>query len=274
MNEERKKMNVNMSGSRKKGFTLIELLVVIAIIALLISILLPSLKKAKEQARTIVCRSNLKQWGVIWGLYLNDSGNRFPSPYQMYGGAEVQTLWVEPLRPYYKEGGEDMRMCPVAQLPEFVPPGWLSAWKVTNEMNADEDFACSYGINNYLYNFPGDLWGRSEAWHWKRSDVNGAGRIPLFLDCFRWGGHPRDIDIPFYTLPSTLDEFILGCVTANEMRRFCLDRHNQSVNSSFLDMSVRKVALKELWELKWHRQFDTRGFTVVNPSAEWPDWMR
>ena len=49
---------------RHLGFTLIELLVVIAIIALLMAILMPALSKARDQARTIVCRSNLKQYGI------------------------------------------------------------------------------------------------------------------------------------------------------------------------------------------------------------------
>ena len=254
---------------RKKGFTLIELLVVIAIIALLLAIILPSLKKAKEQALTIICRSNLKQWGTFWSLYLNDFENRFPSPFNDQG---IQVVWVEPLRPYYKDGGEDMRMCPAAQKTEFVPPGWFSAWQVPNLVNPDEDFKSSYGINNYLYDYPGTLWGRPEEWHWKRADVKGTSRIPLFLDCFRWGGHPRDIDYPFYNLPQILDEFMESCITADEMRRFCLNRHNRSINVTFLDMSVEKAGLKQLWELKWHKEFDTRGFTIVN-RAEWPDWM-
>lgn len=97
-------------------------------------------------------------------------------------------------------------------------------------------------------------------------------RIQLFLDCFRWGGHPRDIDYPFYTLPQTLDEFTQGCLTMDEMRRFCLNRHNKSINILFLDMSVEKVGLKQFWELKCHKEFDTRGFIAVN-HAKWPDWM-
>ena len=60
------------------GFTLIELLVVIAIIALLVSILLPSLSQAKELARIVVCSSNLKQWGNGFHLYLSDHDRTFP----------------------------------------------------------------------------------------------------------------------------------------------------------------------------------------------------
>ncbi len=53
----------------KKGFTLIELLVVIAIIALLLSIIVPSLKKTKEYARHVICQSNLKQFSTSLEMY-------------------------------------------------------------------------------------------------------------------------------------------------------------------------------------------------------------
>jgi prepilin-type N-terminal cleavage/methylation domain-containing protein len=62
----------------RKGFTLIELLVVIAIISLLVSILLPSLMKAKELARNVVCLSNLRQIGTAFAFYGNDNDMAFP----------------------------------------------------------------------------------------------------------------------------------------------------------------------------------------------------
>jgi len=61
-----------------RGFTLIELLVVISIIALLVSILLPTLYKAKEQARSVICRSNLHQYGLAMRMYLDDNKYYFP----------------------------------------------------------------------------------------------------------------------------------------------------------------------------------------------------
>jgi prepilin-type N-terminal cleavage/methylation domain-containing protein len=64
--------------TKRKGFTLIELLVVVAIIALLISILLPSLSRARELAKRTVCASNLKEIGTAMYLYAND-GDKFPA---------------------------------------------------------------------------------------------------------------------------------------------------------------------------------------------------
>jgi prepilin-type N-terminal cleavage/methylation domain-containing protein/prepilin-type processing-associated H-X9-DG protein len=64
--------------SKKTGFTLVELLVVIGIIALLISILLPSLNKARETANRVKCQSNLSQIGKALLLYSNENKGAFP----------------------------------------------------------------------------------------------------------------------------------------------------------------------------------------------------
>jgi prepilin-type processing-associated H-X9-DG protein len=61
------------------------------------------------------------------------------------------------------------------------------------------------------------------------------------------------------------------------MGKCCINRHNGTVNCLFADGSVRKVGLKELWTLQWHRTFNTQGPWTqaggVTPE-DWPEWMR
>ncbi len=76
--------------TRRGAFTLIELLVVVSIIALLIAILLPSLKKARDQSRNAVCKSNLHQIGLAMGSYAaDDPRNVYPS-WKTIGGASFR----------------------------------------------------------------------------------------------------------------------------------------------------------------------------------------
>ena len=90
---------------RRSGFTLIELLVVIAVIALLLAILLPSLRKAKALTKRIACQSNLKQIATAWSMYLDDYDGRFyqhTTGHLNYGGWRGMTGWSpRPLNRYF-----------------------------------------------------------------------------------------------------------------------------------------------------------------------------
>jgi len=109
--------------------------------------------------------------------------------------------------------------------------------------------------------------------NWRRIGVKGASNIPLFFDSALFDSWPNPIDVP---PPEDIERYI-DTPFASEMCLPCINRHRGFINMAFLDMHIRKVGLKELWTLKWHRTYDTMGrYTKAGrmPPNEWPEWMR
>jgi hypothetical protein len=175
-------------------------------------------------------------------------------------------MWLKALRPYYKD--EMLRLCPSATK-RFTEGGQapFAAWT----------FALmdgSYGINGFIYSPAPEtntLWGHPVKWCWRNINQGGGNNIPMFLDANVLNGGPLETDEP----PQHESE--IGADWYNHIRRFFANRHEGRQNGVFLDCSVRRIGCKELWTLKWHREYDINGpWTMaggVTPS-DWPDWMR
>lgn len=251
---------------KRKGFTLIELLVVIAIIALLMAILMPSLNRVKKQAKSVACQGQLKQWALVFAIYTDENEGYF---YDRPFGSSYEKMWPRYLLPYYKD--PMMRCCPAARNPT-VNIGPYGTWGWELGMAADSDwgwggswvpeqgFFGSYADNRFLLNKTGEE-------YWRKTGVKNADKVPVFLDCMYVAISPSSTDAP----PDFNGE------RSNEMQFSCIDRHVGSINGLFLDWSVPKIDLKQLWTLRWSRTFDYAGpWTIagnVRPE-DWPQWMR
>ena len=262
-----------------KGFTLVELLVVIAIIALLMSILMPAMGRAKRQALAVACQSNLREWGLVFQMYASENDGSLP---QSIAGGNLSTqdaYWMAALLPYYED--KKLRLCPMAATSRNpdncdrclgttfsawgpFPPGNSSTWWDTGAMG-------SYGINEWCANPPpgaDSYWGFPSKYAWRTTDATGAGNVPVFLDSLYIDGYPQHTDEP-PIYPEVAHD--AGDWGLNAIQLYCIDRHNGGINGVFMDWSVRKIGLKELWKLKWHRRFDT-SFPPPDWASEAP-WM-
>ena len=253
-----------------KAFTLVELLVVIAIIALLMSILMPALARVRIQAKVVICHSNLRQWGSIFSMYTADYDGSFQQGWDNAAG--TGNWWMDSTRPYYANHG-DIRCCPNASnLDKEVAFGFenTGVWADWNGSFFTKGEYGSYGINGWVENKLVDPIISMAPKRWRTDRVSGAARVPLFMDAPWIDTWPEP-----YDQPPAIDN--MNWQSGSMMGRFCKNRHEGSINGLFLDYSVTKIGLKEMWRLKWHRTFILDGPWTkeggVDPS-DWPEWMQ
>jgi prepilin-type N-terminal cleavage/methylation domain-containing protein len=269
-----------------EAFTLIELLVVISVVALLMAILLPALSRARNQARAVACQANLRQWGLSLNLYTQDNEGRLPKDgLVLLRGAAMPGSTPDisdNQATYYGFHTQGIALCPMAtrvmESTEQEPAGSFkssgaidgvhvlkyegiqgsafNAWKITTPEPA---FQGSYGSNRWpFFDLKHDLTLVKLPPSGDVLAIKGRAAIPVFLDSSMPSDTPRDSDMPGSSA-------------------FCIDRHMAHVNALFLDWSVRRVGLKELWTLKWNLNFNTANKWTkaggVQPE-DWPEWMR
>lgn len=240
------------------------------------SMTMPALQKAKQQLKTVICRSNLRQWGLVFEMFLDDNDRKFMSGYEWQNimtqpsGTPAEGAidnggdhsWPLILQRHYKN--QKLLRCPTAKKPPIDNSGQrvrtdsvFSTWLIWLYHPTDYYYG-SYGINSWVYNRGGEV-GR---WRWV--DVKRTDNIPVFLDCFWCEGYPYH-----YNEPPAWPVYGEFGDSSNHMKRFCLNRHSGYTNALFLDGCVRGVPLKRLWKLRWHRQWPMNA-----PGPVWPDWMK
>lgn len=249
--------------NNKKGFTLIELLVVIAIIALLLSILMPSLAAVKKKAQSVVCKSNVKQWAVCYALYASENDQSFP----LFIGGTYATTYMESLREYY-DNVNNLRTCPSATKVDTVITNrtgsagqtlsfWghtLNAWQidVTNATWMDND---DWGIGSYCEN----SWLRSggtNAKSWKKlSSVKYD--VPMIGDGKWNNAWPDDNNTIPVVNPADNTNTLYSLSNWSTINSYVMRRHKDGLNMAFADMSARYLDAEELWQLEWNQQYDS-----------------
>jgi len=255
--------------NRKKGFTLIELLVVIAIIAVLMGILMPALQRVKNQAMATVCRSHLHSWALLFQMYAHDNDDKlmmgFDSVYGSGGIRDGRHSWMYTLKSYSGDSN-DIRLCPRAKrtVNEGGHMPW-AAWEVTNpEWKYVNGWSGSYGINSWVTSDKAEFLQLKGAWKWRTMAQRQSNQIPLMMDSGFWLARPLHTDKP----PE--EDGMFDWASGGGFNRICHDRHDGGVNIAFLDLSVRRVRMMRLWQLKWHKQFDTTVYDTMN----WPKWIQ
>jgi prepilin-type N-terminal cleavage/methylation domain-containing protein/prepilin-type processing-associated H-X9-DG protein len=265
-------MRRNVTHRGRAAFTLVELLVVIGIIAVLIAILLPAMNKARKQAKTVACLSNLRQIGSSFVMYTQGHKGKF-SPYFNNGSKSLQ--WLYQLKRYGHM--ELARLCPEATEINEQRRGQGDMWggaffcwgpeggQIKDPITGIGETG-SYGINGFLYRLDAEggndssnlsNGGGNKSWFWELPIKNST-EVPFAGDCIWENAWPKEGDTPDPNL-------FYHSYSNGMMNRFCIARHNKAINLVFVDGHAATISLRDLWTLKWHD-----GWKQPNPLPKIP----
>lgn len=228
----------------RRGFTLIELLVVIAIIAILMAILLPALGRARKQAKSVVCRNNLKQVGYGAALYAQDYDQRIPRGHRPSEDIGVSP-WFILFMPYLGEKavGDDYRTVKMFRCPSYP----------------DREQTLGYVINSWRK--PGDALFERSSWVYPSplTKVRRPGE-KIYLADNAYGtwraiiksatdpglgrndvSRPNQLPFLFLNLDSNTDG----------TRRVAKQRHQQGCNVLYLDWHAGYAAAERMSKDQW-----------------------
>ena len=214
-------ITIQSCSGKKQKFTLIELLVVIAIIAILASMLLPALNKARERAHAINCVSKLKQIGTAFQMYAADYDGYYPM-HKVPGWSDFESYWYGAIWGYLKNG--DIFVCPSGVV-EY-PAGRKPKTGIPNNN-------CGYGYNYY------DDWTAHTYSYTKISRLPHPSRSILITDSY---GDPT-------TTPPGKNA---NAVRSKYDKRLWIVRHSGRCNILFYDAHVDNAPYAEL-EYQSHR---------------------
>lgn len=212
----------NQQGKRTHGFTLVELLVVIAIIAILASLLLPTLSQAKEEGRRARCKSNLRQWGLAVQIYAADNEDRLMCTVVENGaihppvllttiGTNSQCLNIPTILPYFsKKNQTDMEYDNVYYCPSIKRP---TVQEIRTEASSWGHISMSYFYMARVMDWPPGTINRPDLLTNKELNAN----LLLMTDwLYYWSGGQS-----FYynhgSRPLTAEKTLKGFAGANQL---------------------------------------------------------
>ena len=243
----------------KKAFTLIELLVVVSIIALLVSILLPSLSKARELAKAAACMSNLKQLGITTQCYVNEYNGYLPPRKQdSMTSTSGYRYWPSMLTTAKLLDSRDVFYCP-----SWKPRDFNESVEVVRQETGQPDMTHDEAWFSVQYTYGMRDWVTpSGEWEAKKATVI-AQPFDFFLigDSYcHYPGHSMD----------TMQGYIIGLGNTGTIWRAHV-RHSQKANLLFADLHVDREArsyfenMRNTWQVEYMTQ-DARYRYYVWPE--------